>query len=315
VKISIDADLIVTAYNALIGRKGAVVVDYYETGQILCMVSSPSYDPEYGFDSTDSSYDGVYLNRGVNATYVPGSVFKLVTMAAAIENISDIWSQPFTCTGSTTIGGQTVTCSGTHGTQTVEQALANSCNVAFAEISVQLGGDTIAEYAEAYGLTSSHSINGEITTAAGSVTSAQGDANSTAWEGIGQYEDMVNPYALLRLVGAIANGGTVVEPSLLYGKSAGTTKLMSSATANTLSEMMSYNVEYSYGSSCYPGLEMHAKSGTAEVGDGTSHAWFAGFITNSDAPLAFVVVVENGGGGYAVASPIANTVLQQAVFG
>ncbi len=315
VQLSIDAELNVTAYNALNGKKGTVLVYNYETGQILCMVSSPSYDPEYGFDSSDSSYSGVYINRGISATYVPGSVFKLVTMAAAIENISDIWEQTFYCAGSTTIGGQTVTCSGTHGTQTVEQALANSCNVAFAEISVQLGGDIIAEYAEAYGLTSSHSINGEIATAAGSVTSAQGDDNSTAWEGIGQYEDLINPYALLRLVGAIANGGTVVEPSLLYGRSAGSTRLMDSSTANTLSEMMSYNVEYNYGSGSYPGLEMHAKSGTAEVGDGTSHAWFAGFITNSDAPLAFVVMVENGGGGYAVASPIANTVLQKAVFG
>ena len=87
------------------------------------------------------------------------------------------------------------------------------------------------------------------------------------------------------------------------------------STASALSDMMSYNVESNYGSWNYPGLEMHAKTGTAEFGDGTSHAWFAGYITNSDAPLAFVVLVEHGGSGYSVASPIANTVLQQAVFG
>lgn len=313
VTLSIDADLNVTAYNALNGKKGAVLVYNYETGQILCMVSAPSYDPNEGFDSSSSYYEGVYINRAISSTFVPGSVFKVVTMAAALENISDIWEQTFYCDGSEIIGGQTITCTGSHGTQTVEQALANSCNVAFAEISVQLGGDTIAEYAEAYGLTSSHTINGKITTAAGSVTSAQGDSASTAWEGIGQYEDMISPYALLRLMGAIANGGTVVEPSLLYGRSGGSTRLMDSDTADTLSDMMSYIVESNYGSDNFPGLELHAKTGTAEVGDGTTHAWFAGFISNADAPLAFVVLVESGGGGYSVASPIANTVLQQAI--
>ena len=90
---------------------------------------------------------------------------------------------------------------------------------------------------------------------------------------------------------------------------------MSEQTANALSQMMAYDVEYSYGTGSYPGLKMHAKTGTAEFGDGTSHAWFAGFISNTDAPLAFVVLVERGGSGYGVASPIANTVLQKAVFG
>ena len=85
---------------------------------------------------------------------------------------------------------------------------------------------------------------------------------------------------------------------------------MEPSTAQTLSEMMSYNVSYEYGTWAYPGLDMHAKTGTAETSGGT-HAWFAGFITNK--PLAFVVMAERAGSGYAVASPIANTVLQKAV--
>jgi len=315
VELSIDADLNVAAYNALNGRKGAVLVYNYKTGQILCMTSSPSYDPNYGFDESDDWYDGVYINRGISASYVPGSVFKLVTLAAAIENIPDLYSQTFYCDGSVEVAGHEITCTGSHGTQTVEQALAHSCNCAFAEIALQVGGDTIAKYAEKYGLTSTHDLNG-IETAAGSVESAGNDLTSVAWEGIGQYNDLVVPYSLLRLVGAIANGGTVVEPSILFGKSNGSSRLMKADTAERISEMMSYNVEYNYGAGNYPGLEMHAKTGTAEFGDGTSHAWFAGFITNSDAPLAFVVVVERtNGSGYSVAGPIANTVLQKAVFG
>ena len=314
VKLSIDADLNVTAYNALAGRSGAVLVYNYETGAILCMVSSRSYDPNYGFDTSDPAYEGVYINRGISASFVPGSVFKLVTLAAAIENIPDLYTQTFPCQGSYDVDGATINCTGVHGTQTVEEALANSCNCAFAQIALQLGGDTIARYAEKYGLTETHDLNG-IETAAGSIDSAGSDRPNVAWEGIGQYHDLVTPYSLLRLMGAIAGGGTVTEPSLLYGKSNGSTRLMSASTASRLAEMMSYNVESNYGSWNYPGLEMHAKTGTAEFGDGTSHAWFAGYITNSDAPLAFVVLVEHGGSGYSVASPIANTVLQQAVFG
>ena len=312
--LTIDADLCVTANEALAGRKGAVLVYNYKTGEILCMVSGPNYDPNEGFDTEDSTYEGAYINRCISAAFVPGSVFKLVTSAAAIEKLPDIYEQTFTCTGSVTIGGQTVTCSGVHGTQSFEEALAHSCNCAFAQIATQLGGDTIAEYAEKYGLTSSHDLNG-IETAPGSVDSGGDDEGNVAWEGIGQYNDLVVPYSLLRLVGAIANNGTVVEPTLRMDRSGGTTSLMKPSTAQALCDLMGYNVEYNYGSGNYPGLEMHAKTGTAEFGDGTSHAWFTGFITNDDAPLAFVVLVEKGGGGYAVASPIANTVLQKAVFG
>lgn len=314
VKLTIDADLNVTAYNALAGRRGAVLVYNYRTGDILCMVSAPSFDPNYGFDESDSAYEGAYINRTISASFVPGSVFKLVTAAAAIENISDIYEQTFYCDGTADVYGQTVKCAGVHGTQTFEEALAHSCNCAFAEIALQLGGDLIAEYAEAYGLTETHSLNG-IETAAGSVDSAGDNNADTAWEGIGQYNDLIVPYSLLRFVGAIANGGTVVEPTLLEGKSNGSTHLMNADTADALKSMMSYNVQYNYGAGNYPGLEMHAKTGTAEFGDGTSHAWFTGFLTNSDAPLAFVVLVEKGGSGYSVAGPIANTVLQQAVFG
>lgn len=314
VKLTIDSALNVTAYKALAGRKGAVLVYNYKTGEILCMVSSPSYDPNVGFDESDSSYEGAYINRTISATFVPGSIFKIVTVAAAAETRSDLWSDTFACSGSVDIGGDTITCSGRHGTQTIEEAFANSCNCAFAEIADEVGGDVIASYAQKYGLTESHSLNG-IETAAGSIVSGGTSDANTAWEGIGQYQDMVCPYSMLRLVGAIANGGTLVEPTLLCGESDGTAQLMEASTAETLADMMSYNTEYKYGASKFPGLDLCAKTGTAQLDDGTDHAWFAGFITNEDYPLAFVVLVENGGGGLSQAAPIANAVLQQAVFG
>jgi len=105
-----------------------------------------------------------------------------------------------------------------------------------------------------------------------------------------------------------------VEPTLLgYGVNKRTTQLLDSETAKAMADMMSYNVQYSYGTWNFPNLNLCAKTGTAEVGDGTDHAWFVGFLEDDTHPYAFVVQVERGGGGLSVAGNIANRVLQSAV--
>ena len=321
VALTIDADLNVAAYNALDGRKGAVAVVNYETGELVCMVSSPSYDPNNVPDLSGEKYEGVYLNRFLSSAYTPGSTFKLVTLAAAIENVDDLYDRVFTCEGGVNIAGEWVACTGVHGELKVEDALAASCNSAFGTIALDVGADTLARYTEKFGFTESLEIDG-VKTAAGNFTKADDGSANLAWSGIGQYEDTVCPYAMLRLVSAIANGGRAVDMTLVKdtGPAAllppGSERLMSSDTADKIAVMMNYNVYKTYGEDNYPGLELYAKSGTAEVGGGQSpHAWFVGFITNENYPLAFVVVVENGGGGSHVAGPIANAVLQAAVNG
>ncbi len=315
VALSIDADLNKTAYSALAGRSGAVLVSNYKTGEILCMVSSVSYDPNTTIDATDSAYEGVYLNRTISSTYTPGSVFKLVTTIAAIETMPDLFSRSFSCAGSATLpDGSVVNCTGWHGQQTIEQALANSCNCAYAELSLELGADTLAEYTQALGLTESASIDG-IPTAAGRFDKAEAGTGDLAWSGIGQYHDLVCPFAMLRLVSAVANGGELATPTLLSGGGGGTEALLSAGTAARLGEMMAYNVSYAYGTWRFPGLDICAKSGTAEVGDGSSHAWFVGYLDSEETPLAFTVVIEHGGGGLDQAGAVANTVLQAAVSG
>lgn len=310
-RLSIDAELNITAYNALAGRAGAVAVYNYETAEVLCMVSTPSYDPN---GNVPEGLEGVYLNRVISSAYTPGSVFKVVTLAAAIENIPDLYSRSFWCSGSCQVGGDTITCSGTHGSQTIEQAFANSCNCAFAELSLELGAETLESYAKAYGLLDSQSLSG-ISTASGRFDKGSDGSSDLAWSGIGQYNDLVCPYAMLRLMGAIAGEGEVKEPSLLAEKDGllpeEKTRLMRTDTAQRLEEMLSYNLSQAYGTWNFPGLDLCAKSGTAEVGDGTSHAWFTGYL-KSGAPLAFVVVVEHGGGGLSAAGSVANTVLQAA---
>lgn len=308
-KLTVDSRLNDTAYKALAGRKGSVLVVNYRTGEILCMVSSPSMDP---LNVPQTLPDGVYLNRCLSSTFAPGSVFKLVTLAAAIENIPDLYSRSFTCTGSVEISGSKVTCSGIHGTQNIEQAFSNSCNCAFAQLSMELGADTLGDYAENFGLCSTHSLSG-IATAAGKFTRDETNSSYLAWSGIGQYEDLVCPYSMLRLVCAIANGGMLNEPALI-GTSEESIRLLDSATADKIADMMSYTVKYKYGADNFPGLKLCAKTGTAEVGNGqASHGWFVGFLNDSENPYAFVVLIENGGSGRKSAAPVANTVLQQAV--
>ncbi len=309
-KLTVDSALNAAAYSALWGRGGSVLVMNYKTGEILCMVSSPGEDPAW-----PAAYpaEGTYINKCISSSFVPGSVFKLVTLAAAIESIPDLYTRSFGCEGAVTVDGSWVNCTGYHGEQTIEQALANSCNCAFAQLALELGGETIAAYAEKYGFTSAHELDG-IPTAAGRFDVAKGGSSDEAWSGIGQYNDLISPYAMLRYVSAIANGGSFKEPTIKgRGLFAPRTKLMSADTAGKIADMMDYNVQYAYGAGSFPGLAVCAKTGTAEVGDGSSHAWFAGFLRDEGHPYAFVVLVERGGGGLAAAGSVANAVLQAAV--
>lgn len=310
--LTIDADLQDAAYTALAGRKGAVLLMDYSSGEILCMVSTPTYDPLSGFDADDPWYESVYLNRAISVAYTPGSVFKLVTLAAAIEHIDDLYERTFYCAGSTMVDGNQIKCTGVHGEQTIEQALAHSCNCAFAQLGLELGSERIREYAAKLGLIDAQSLNG-IETAAGNYEDAPDGSAALAWSGIGQSTDLVCPYSMLRAVSAIANAGELCQPTLLLDEHGGSERILRSDTADEIKAMMHYNVVAGYGESNYPGLKLCAKSGTAETGAGTSHAWFTGFLDDSTHPYAFVVVIEDGGGGARNAGPVANAVLQAAV--
>ena len=310
-RLTVDSGLNAAAYNALAGRDGAVMLMNYVTGEILCLVSTPADDP---MNPSAAPADGTYINKCLSASFVPGSVFKLVTLAAAIENIPDLFERSFWCEGQSVIGGAELNCTGSHGSQTIEQALANSCNCAFGALAVELGADTLAEYAQKLGLTQELSLDG-ITVPAGQFDRAEPGSIGLAWSGIGQYNDMVVPYSLLRYVAAIANGGSVMEPTLLgHGSLDRAAELLSADTAARIAEMMNHNVQASYGGEwTFPGLNVSAKTGTAEVGDGTSHAWMTGFLDDPNHPYAFVVLVEHAGGGLTNAGPVANAVLQAAV--
>ena len=327
--LTIDARYNYIAYNALGGRKGAVGVYNYKTGEVLCMVSSPTFDPLYPPEDAEDNpaYEGVYLNRLLSGTFPPGSVYKTVVLSAAIENLPDLFDRTWTCTGSVTVGEGPVTCPHAHGEQDIYAALSNSCNGVFAQLAAELGEDTLARYTEQAGLTASYSVNG-LNTAAGSFDLDGLTANELGWAGVGQYNDLVNPCALMVYMGAVANGGRAAVPRLvlktenalglpsLPALPSRTGALIAAGTAETLADMMARNVTDQYGASRCPSMDLCAKSGTAEVGGGQApHAWFAGFLRNADAPYAFVVLVENGGSGADAAGSVAAQVLDAVVNG
>ena len=307
IRLALDANLQTAAWDALKGRNGAVIVLNYRTGEVLCMVSSPSYDPN---GSPDTSVDGLFLNRAIGAAFTPGSVFKLVTLIAAKEEMPDLSDRLFTCKKTLEVGGDVVTCGKSHGAQTIEEALQNSCNCVFGELALELGGETLAKYADKLGVTQYLQLDG-LTTAAGNFSVAEPGTSYEAWSGIGQYEDLVTPLAMARLCAAVANGGVAKEPTLLLNGKSKSARLMSGETADFVRMCMLLDVEDGYGSDRFPGLLVGGKTGTAEVGDGTTHAWFTGF-SDDGLPLAFAVVLERGGGGSKQAIPLANKVLQKA---
>ena len=321
--LTLSAAAQTAAYQALGNYHGTVGVYNYKTGEILCAVTSPSYDPDNMPDveaDTSGAYDGVYVNRFFQAAYTPGSIFKIVTLAAAIETVPDWENLTFTCEGKTIIGGQEIICEGVHGTITLKQALAHSCNVAFGELAGKVGTKALMEYAEKLGLSESFECDG-IPVKAGTVDLKDADAGDLAWAGIGQYTDQVNALTFMRAMGRIAGGGTGADPYLMAkitrgektayeAKTETSSRALKAETAAKLTEYLRNNVATMYGDGQFGGLNVCAKSGTAEHEGKTADAMFAGFCVDENCPLAFVVFVENGGSGSAVAAPIAAKVLQ-----
>ncbi|MCQ2418438.1 MAG: penicillin-binding protein [Clostridia bacterium] len=326
--LTVSADAQTTALSKLDGRRGCVGVYNYKTGEILCAVSSSTFDPcdppSNETIETSDYYNGVYTNRFFSRSYTPGSIFKLVTATAVIENISGYGNKTWHCSGSLDISGGTVTCSSAHGDLTLEQALAKSCNCAFAQMALDLGADVLEDYAKQAGIVDSIFVDG-YETKKGNFDLSGASSWDVAWAGIGQgsgkHNDMINPCQYMTFMGAIANGGRAAKPylvsqvendgSVTYTASTkNLSKAIEETTAKKLKKMMRNNTLTMYGAITVP--DVCAKSGTAEVsmdGSVANTATFTGFIDNDTYPLAFIVIVEEGGSGSQAAAPIANDVL------
>ncbi len=328
VVLTIDAEVSAVCYDALDGRNGIVVAYNYETGEVICSVSSPNYDinnkpsQEEINSATDGRYDGLYINRLIDGMYTPGSTFKVITATCAVENISDIYDWEYECSGETVLGGVKVTCPRTHGKMDFRQCLSNSCNCAFATLAVELGKDNLTATAKEYGFGDQYDF-GNQKTAASRFDIENAATGDIAWAGVGQYTTLVNPYHMLTVMGSIANGGEAVLPytvsqiltpdgDVVKETEPVTVSYISSDVADEVSELMRFVVTNNYGDENFKNLSMCGKTGTAEVEDGKEpHSWFVGFSQNDSCPVAIVVVVENGGWGSQTAMPIASTVMEE----
>lgn len=349
------------AFNAMRdkGYVGAVVALRPSTGEILAMVSTPSYDPTplashsdtvqraaYNalIPSPDSGEASPLLNRATQAVYPPGSTFKVVVAAAALQ-------QDFTAdtpvTGAATItlpdtGGATLSnfqgndCAGGGGRDVpLRDALAYSCNTAFAEVAMELGADPLREQAVALGWNpDGMDVGLEV------VPSRLGvipDAAALAQTGIGQRDVVATPMEMAMVASTIANQGERMQPYLI-GK---TTKpdlsviaqtdpqslgqAMPPPVAATVRDMMVASEQRTPGSGGIANLVIASKTGTAEHGvdpkNTPPHGWYIAFAPADNPQVAVAVLVENGGSGgleatgSQTAGPVGRAVLAAALAG
>lgn len=322
VELTIDSELQQLAYNLLDGYKGSIVALDPKTGEILAMVSTPSYDPNalssHNAESVLAQYAALnedanhpLYNRAIAGdTYAPGSTFKIIDAVAALEsgkyNADSVIPNPqnlplpnTTVTLPNYTGGQ---CS-TRTSATIEWALAQSCNTPFAQIAMDLGEETIAQTASNFGYGQDLQIPLAVSQ---SVFPTNIEDSQLAQASIGQYDVKTTPLQVAMMSAAIANDGVQMKPNLirsvkshnlssLYEFSAEELRRSTSADiANQVTDWMVNGVSNGIASgAAVSGVQVAGKTGTAEIGDtGLNNSWFTGFAPADDPQVAIAVVYE-----------------------
>ncbi|MCR4783400.1 MAG: serine hydrolase [bacterium] len=325
--LTIDSIWQTRAYEALAGYRGAAVVLDVRTGEILAMASRPSYDPNYAqlrrdWDSLIKDSNAPLVERAGQGMYPPGSVFKPLIMAACLEEGKARIDETFYCQRKIDVGNFVLNCNGEHGKVTLEEALAYSCNSAFAELGMRLGLDGIRSWMKKF------KLDRPMPYVPGSVKAQlpQGSSPSAPAEAaIGQADILVSPLNMARLVSTLARGGVDMEPRLLRSQvregekivwqcpKAEASRVISQANAQLVNKAMEEVVLRGTGTaSQIPGMTLAGKTGSAENPHGSTHAWFIGFTPVQEPRYAVVVILENAGGGGRYAAPVAKNILKLA---
>ena len=327
------------ALSALQGRNGSVVALEPSTGKVLVMANVPSYDPNDVVEQQKQgeSQGSGRFDRATQARYPPGSTFKVVTAAAALDTGKYTPDSLVDGKNNKKISGVPLQNSGGEDfpTITLTEALTNSVNTVWAEVAVKLGPDTMYRYMRRFGFNQKPPIDlpGDELTASG-VYSAKGkllddeDPVDIGRVGIGQERLQVTPLQMAMVASAVANGGSLMKPHLADrfikpdGRLASRyrqqekSQVMSGETASQLTEMMGQVVKEGTGTqAALTGIDVAGKTGTAEVANGTSNqAWFIAFAPKDDPKVAIAVTVERTQGqGGTVAAPIAKQVMEALI--
>ena len=331
VRLTIDSNL--AAYAASIfpeGKAGAVVVMNYKTGEVLTEQSFPNFDPQHITDAVRENSQKPFYNRAVQGLYAPGSTFKIVTAAAAIQHFPDYDTRSFTCEGQLTLGNRVVTDAGTdltagkltqHGTLTLRQAFVKSCNNIFAQAALQLGDSRLRKTAEGFGFNDNFLFR-DLVVENSQYPADHRSEGEIAWTGAGQSALLASPLHMCLIAGAVANGGVMMEPRMLLSavswsgvQRAGFStrvyrKPLTEDQAGILKEYMRAVVTGGTGTAAaVPGVKVCGKTGSAELDtQQNTNAWFVGFMDEEASPYALSIVVEDAGGGGSVAAPIAGQI-------
>jgi peptidoglycan glycosyltransferase len=326
--------------------RGSVVALNPKTGAILAMVSRPSYDPNQlsshdgeairkAFNKLNADPSKPMLNRAISETYPPGSTFKIVTSAAAIE--SGQFSPDSQLPGPAQLDLPQTTsnlpnfdnqqCNSGSDTTTLTNALRRSCNTTFGALGLKLGDDALREQAEKFGF-NREDIQVPMRVAT-SVFPQDLNPPQTAQAAIGQFDVRATPLQMAMVVAGIANQGSVMQPYLVEDIRAPDLSVLestrpveldravSASTAAQITQMMVTVVEEGTGTNAQiSGVKVAGKTGTAQVSGGKSpHAWFVSFAPADDPQVAVAVIVENGAeqaevSGNKLAAPIAKQVME-----
>ncbi|MDN5768716.1 MAG: penicillin-binding protein 2 [Humibacillus sp.] len=344
--LTIDPKAQAAADQALGNSRGAVVALDPQTGAVLAMVSHPQYDPNpisshdlkkaaTAWDALRADPNKAFLNRGISELYPPGSTFKVVTAAAALENgiVTDensVVPGPATLDlplTDTNLPNETGLPCGPNNQTTLIHAMEISCNTAFGSLGLDLGGEKLRAQAAKFGFGDSLQIPLRVTP---SSVPAELNAPQAAQSAIGQYDVLTTPLQMAMVAAGIANGGRVMTPYLIQsvrtagldvietGKPSELSQAVSARTAQIITTMMVAVVDKGSGARAQiSGVAVAGKTGTAQHDpDKPPHAWFISFAPADNPKVAVAVVVEDGGvtgseiGGGRVAAPIARAVME-----
>ena len=344
-QLTIDAELQRVAYQALGGQRGAVVALNPATGEVLALVSTPSYDPGLllGTDAAEQwqtlldDPNRPLADRATREIYPPGSTFKTIVATAALESGLATPDTSYPDPEEFPLPGSTATVSNAGGgvcnngvSTTLLRAFVRSCNTTFARIAVEVGAETIGGVADSVGFNSEIPFPWTVAVSAFPTAELSSDLAALGQSGIGERDVRATPLQMALVAAAVANQGLVQDPYLV-GRTfdADGTEVevigpgparqaFSAETAAIMSQMMERVVTEGTGRlAAVPGIRVAGKTGTATGEEGRPHAWFIGFGPVEQPSIAVAVFVESGGdvgesaSGGSVAAPIAAQVISE----
>lgn len=338
---SLDMTLQKLASDELGYNKGAVVALNPKTGEILAMVSKPTFNPNNLAEEMNKANSGSadyspLINRALNGLYPPGSVFKTVTLTSALENMSSVTSRIFNDNGKIKFkDGRTMSnfANIANGSINLKDAFRLSSNVVFGTLAMELGNETLKSTAEKFGFNSVITGPGVSITASNFPTLNSSELGNIAQSGIGQGSVLSTPMQMALVAATVANDGVMMQPKLvnsIVDKDQNTIKsidskelrqVMSSDIAGTVQDYMTNLINKNLNRwPEFKGTNAGGKTGTADytLPDGTEaipHSWFIAAAPMDDPQIAVAVIVENGGSGSGVAAKIAGKIVRQSVLG